>query len=230
MKRRNFIKLGVLSIAASQIPGVLFAENSEKLPNVLIIGDSISIGYTKPVQELLAGKANVYRPLNKNGGPQNCQGTTNGLKRIDEWLSTNKWDIIHFNFGLHDLKHVDPETGKNSTVPDHPQQADLKTYKINLVQIVEKLKATGAKLIFATTTPFPDLPEGPYRRANQPRKYNRVALKIMKKNKIIINDLNDFCSSRLEKLQIPNNVHFTDAGSKALAEKVAASILTVIKN
>jgi acyl-CoA thioesterase-1 len=35
----------------------------EGLPNVLVLGDSISIGYTLFVRELLEGKANLYRPI-----------------------------------------------------------------------------------------------------------------------------------------------------------------------
>ena len=43
------------------------------LPNVLILGDSISIGYTLQVRELLKGKANVFRPVNPTGTrPVNC--------------------------------------------------------------------------------------------------------------------------------------------------------------
>jgi acyl-CoA thioesterase-1 len=229
MKRRGFIKITALGVASSLIPGIVYGESSDGLPNVLIIGDSISMGYTKYVKEMLKGKANVFRPTHENGSFLNCHGTTRGVERMDEWLSINKWDVIHFNFGLHDLKHVDPLTGKNSTDPKHPQQADLKIYKKNMEQLVGKLKATEAKLIFATTTPFPDLPYGPYRRANQPQKYNRVALRIMKKNDIAINNLHDFCLPQLEHLQIPDNVHFTDHGSKLLAEQVVASIMHALR-
>lgn len=212
----------------SLLPKWFFTQTNEELPNVLLLGDSISIGYTKFVQELLEGKANVYRPLNKKGGAENCEGTTKGAKSIDRWLGDKKWDVIHFNFGLHDLKHVDPVTGKNSKKPEDPQQADLKGYKKNLEMIVQKLRATQARLIFATTTPYPDKPGGPLRRANQPKKYNRVALKIMKKNDIVINDLYSFALPRLTELQQPNNVHFSKEGSRALAEQVATKVLEVI--
>ncbi len=99
----HFLKTSALGLFASQIPNFVFAKLSNKLPNVLILGDSISMGYTKIVQKTLEGKANVYRPMNAKGGFLNCQGTTLGIQKIDEWLSGKKWDIIHFNFGLHDL-------------------------------------------------------------------------------------------------------------------------------
>lgn len=79
----------------------------DTLPNVLILGDSISIGYTLGVRALLEGKANVFRPINAAGtGAENCSGTTKGVTAIDRWLGDRKWDVIHFNFGLHDLKRV----------------------------------------------------------------------------------------------------------------------------
>ena len=109
-----------------------FSNNAKELPKVLLIGDSISIGYLPFVQEIMQGKASVDRiPLNANGKAENCQGTTNGVQNIDRWLGDTKWDVIHFNFGLHDIKHVKPTTGKNSNDPNDPQQSDLKQYKKN---------------------------------------------------------------------------------------------------
>ncbi len=125
---------------------------------------------------------------------------------------------------MHDIKHVDPATGEGSNNPKHPLQADLKQYKKNLEIIVEKLKATGAKLIFATTTPYPDKVEGPLRDPGMPVKYNSEAVKIMNKKGIIINDLYAFMLPRMTELQLPNNVHFTEDGSKALAGKVVERI------
>jgi len=74
------------------------------LPNVLIIGDSVSIGYTKPVMELLKGKANVQRV------PVNCGNTKTALTGLDKWLGDIHWDIISFNWGLHDLCYRSPDS------------------------------------------------------------------------------------------------------------------------
>ena len=205
-------------------PFKLWSSQSEKLPKVLILGDSISIGYTPFVKELLKYKADVFRPMQDNGKAENCQGTTNGVNNIDRWIGDTNWDVIHFNFGLHDIKHVDPVSGQNSQNPDHPQQADLKQYKKNLKQIVEKLKTTGAKLIFATTTPYPDEVTGPLRKPGMPEKYNRVAINIMNKEGIALNNLHAFVVPRMTEIQRPNNVHFSENGSKALAAKVAERI------
>ena len=66
------------------------------LPRVLIIGDSISIGYTPLVRKLLQNKANVHRPST------NCRWSAFGAENIDEWIGESSWDLIHFNFGLWD--------------------------------------------------------------------------------------------------------------------------------
>lgn len=236
--RRSFLQKSLIASPILAWPNSLFNLFGEYLPNVLILGDSISIGYTPFVREMLKGKANVYRPMQEDGRPENCEGTTKGVESIERWLNSSAyagvtnsgspWDIIHFNFGLHDIKHVDPGTGKNSNNPNHPQQAGLKQYKKNLEVIVKKLKATGAKLIFATTTPYPDEVNGPLRKPGMPKKYNRVAKKIMKKNGICINDLYAFAEPRMSELQRPQNVHFTSEGSKVLAQKVVEKINTYI--
>jgi hypothetical protein len=226
--RRDFL-IKTLSVSAVfALPNIVLGITNKKLPNVLIIGDSISIGYLPFVKELMKDKALVTRPYNEDGNPENCQGTTNGVKNIDKWIGDTKWDVIHFNFGLHDIKHVDPVTRENSKDPEHPHQADLKQYKKNLTVIVEKLKVSGAKLIFATTTPYPDDVGGPLRDPGMPEKYNKAALKIMKKNGITVNDLFAFVLPRMEELQRPKNVHFTETGSRELAKVVTESILNLI--
>jgi acyl-CoA thioesterase-1 len=229
MKRRKFLEDSLLVTTPVLVfPELIFAGTNQDLPNVLIIGDSISIGYTPFVREILKYRANVYRPMLDDEKPENCSGTTKGVENIDRWIGDTKWEVIHFNFGLHDIKHVDPATGENSTNPKHPQQAPLKQYKQNLEIMVEKLKATGAKLIFATTTPYPDVVEGPLRKPGMPQKYNREAVKIMNKNNVIINDLYAFMLPRMHELQLPNNVHFTETGSFELAKKVTERIIEAI--
>ena len=220
--RRGFIrKAGTLTGLTFLAPALL-AEKTHALPKVLILGDSISIGYTPYVKEMLANEADVTRPS------ENCQGTTNGVQKIDQWLGDTTWDVVHFNFGLHDLKHVDA-SGKNSDNPEDPQQAEVGQYSKNLEEITARLKRTGAKLIFATTTPFPDQPDGPMRKSEDALRYNRAAIKIMERHGVVINDLYAFVLPRMKAIQIPNNVHFTKEGSAVLAQQVAESIRTVMR-
>src|SRR5688572_30198710 len=79
-------------------PALATVVDDPRLPRVLIIGDSISVGYTVPTRELLKGVANVHRI------PENSLDTKNGVARVKTWLGVKKWDVIHFNWGLHDIK------------------------------------------------------------------------------------------------------------------------------
>lgn len=84
--------------AVRKSPSLAPIEDVPGLPRVLLIGDSISIGYTLPVRELLKGRANVHRP------PTNCGSTHSGMGGLEKWVGTSRWDVIHFNWGMHDLK------------------------------------------------------------------------------------------------------------------------------
>ena len=200
-----------------------------KPARVLLLGDSISMGYTPIVREMLNGRADVYRPMRDGRSAENCAGTTKGVQHIDAWLAADggKWDVIHFNFGLHDLKRVHPKTRKNSTDPNHANQAPIETYERQLRAIVAKLKKTGAKLVFATTTP---VPKGvrPHRDSTDVLRYNAVAFGVMAENGIAIDDLYAAAFSRLAKIQRKADVHFTRQGSRFLAQKVAASLRKVL--
>lgn len=179
------------------------------LPRVLLIGDSISIGYTKPVRALLRGVANVHR-VPENGGP-----SSRGLQQLDGWLGSGKWAVIHFNFGLHDIK-LDAD-GRPLTTPGE--------YERNLRALVRRLHATGAQLVFATTTPVPArLNGGPRRRSADVIERNAIARQVMGELGVPVNDLYAVAFARLDELQRPANVHFTDEGSRVLAEPVTAAI------
>lgn len=178
------------------------------LPRVLIIGDSISMGYTGPVRELLKDKANVHR-IPANGGP-----TINTLRNIEKWLGDGKWDVIHFNWGIHDLK----------IMPDGKRQVEPADYEKNLRTLVARLKTTGAQLIWATTTPIPDGELNPPRAFGKVPEYNAIAEKVMSENGVPIDDLNAAITPRIAELQNPKDVHFKTAGSAFLAKEVAASI------
>ncbi len=224
IKRRFFVKRTALAFFSVFFPLSTFYRKN-RLPNVLILGDSISIGYYPFVKEALKGRVNLSRPMLAKGGFQNCAGTTNGVEKISEWIGEKQWDLIHFNFGLHDIKHVNPLNGKNSKSFDDPHQAAPEQYEKNLHFIIKKLKKTKAVLIFATTTPYPNTTLRPARKPGMPKIYNSLAQRLMKKKKIFINDLHAFVKPSIKELQRPNNVHFTEFGSRELAKEVVKSIL-----
>ncbi len=210
---------GFVALSAEQIAAVADVPDEPGLPRVLLIGDSISIAYTQQVRAELKGAANVHHP------DENCGPTVFGLDRIDAWLGSGKWAVIYFNFGLHDLKYLDAQ--ENYVTPDKGRQVAVpEQYGKNLRALVQRLKPTGAKLIFATTTPVPAGANG--RVEGSERAFNEIGRQVMQENGITIDDLHAFVLPRLREIQLPRNVHFTPAGSDLLARQVAATIHAVL--
>jgi hypothetical protein len=205
-------------------PAMASVEDAPGLPRVLLIGDSISIGYTLDVRKLLEGKANVHR-IPTNGGP-----TPNGLANLKTWLGDKKWDVIHFNWGLHDLKFIVGEDKSKMVPAETPgakHQVALAEYEKNLTDLVATMKGTGAKLIWCSTTPV--VPETAGRRPDDVVEYNEAAARVMKAAGVHINDLYAYALPKLGNgHQLEKNVHFSPAGSKMLAEKVAAEIAAAL--
>ena len=188
------------------------------LPHVLIIGDSISIGYTLPTRALLQGKVNLHR-IPTNGGP-----TTKGLAEIEKWLGSRKWDLIHFNWGLHDLKYM----GKDGTnlVPKEKGgvvQVPLPDYEKNLSTLVVRLKKSAKQLVWRNTTPIP--PGSKARYVGDSAKYNQAAERVMKKNGVPTLDLYTPSKKNMKDWMRKADVHYYPHGSQALAEIVAKDVL-----
>ena len=205
-------------------PNPVFApvKDNPKLPRVLLIGDSISIGYTLPTRDFLKGKANLHR-IPTNGGP-----TTKGLASIDEWLGNRKWDLIHFNWGLHDLKYMGPN-GENLFPKEKggKPQVPIDAYEKNLYKLVARLKKTGAKLIWRNNTPVPPGSKGRY--VGDSVKFNTAATRVMKKHGVPTHDLFTMSKKRMKEIMRPANVHYTPEGSKVLGKDVARVILEALK-
>jgi lysophospholipase L1-like esterase len=215
---------------AADKKGAWHVEEDPALPNVLILGDSISIGYTLPVRERLNGSANVFRPMRADGkGPDNCGDTTMGLAHLEKWLGDRKWDVIHFNWGLWDLCYRHPDSkeqgkrdkvnGKLSTPP--------KLYEQNLEQLVTRLKATGARLVWASTTLVPEGEVGRF--PGDDAIYNAIAKRVMNRHRIPVNDLHATSKGFPPDWFVgPGDVHFTSKGSAKLADQVAAEISALL--
>lgn len=205
-------------------PAFAVIEDTPGLPRVLLLGDSISIGYTVAVRKELEGEANVHRPA------ENCASTKTGKERLSGWLGEKSWDVIHFNFGLHDLKYVMPGTSQIVALGTEGSevQVSLDDYVGNLEAIVTKLEKTGAQLVWCNTTPVPEGAKG--RKSSDADKYNAAALKVMKKHGVAVNDLNQYATPQLAEIQKTADVHFSPEGSRVLAKQVAKSIRTALEN
>ena len=186
------------------------------LPRVLIIGDSISIGYTPRVRKLLEGKVNVHRPKT------NCRWSAFGDENVLQWVGDGKWDLIHFNFGLWDWYGWKQD-----------KKATPQSYAKSLEGIVNKLRPSGAKLVFAMTTP-PCI--GPEKKVQfmvtdkQAEEFNRSAQAVMKKHGVVINDLYSAIGQDRAKYQLgENDVHYNNAGRDLLAAQVSKIIKRELK-
>ncbi len=190
------------------------------LPRIVLIGDSIRLGYAPLVTEALKGRA-VIVSSKSNGGD-----SSNVLKRLDLWAIQEKPDIVHFNCGIHDTKRF--KAAGNFQVP--PAQ-----YEANLREIVKRLRSgTKAAVFFATTTPILD-DRAAAKRADRDyeltgaaiRQYNEIALRVMLELDVPVDDLNTALAKPEPPLETgaligDDGVHPTPEGKELLAKRVAA--------
>lgn len=188
-------------------------------PKVLIIGDSISIGFMGPLQAMVQDRWILQH------NPGNARYTRYGLDHIDQWLGSESWDVIHFNWGLWDLCYRHPDSGNQG----HRDKINgilttsLQDYESHLRSLVARLNSTGARLVWASTTPVPEGESGRF--AGDEIAYNRVAAQVMHEFHIPINDLHSKIYTQFAELSRgPGDVHFSDHGNKILAGMVYEAI------
>jgi len=189
------------------------------LPRVLLLGDSISGGYAGPVTGMLKGKAHVQRA--SNGGT-----TIAGLDQIEKILGEAEWDVIHFNWGLHDMTWQ---------FRMKPEDRGIAKYEDRLERLVVRLKKTHAKLIWGSTTPWcPEVYQYIVDRFKrelrlagaEEGKWRDAALRVMKKHDVQVNDLYDLMLPDLKKyLNRPDDIHFNAEGSRRLGKQIADVVL-----
>jgi hypothetical protein len=181
----------------------------------LLLGDSIRMSYLPFVRDALANLVDIVGP------EDNCEDSGNVLANLDRWLGAGAWRVIQFNCGLHDIK-IDRGTGICKT--------PLERYRDNLRGVCARLCKTGAKLIWATTTPViyeRHVMKGFDRREEDVLAYSQVALEVIRGHGIQVNDLHAVAlDAGVERILSHDGVHFTEAGSRLLARAVAGMIRT----
>ena len=75
------------------------ADETRDLPRVLLVGDSICNGYKDLVRERLKGKLNVSYWISSY-----CVTSPAYLPLLSVYLDEAKYDVVHFNNGLHSLE------------------------------------------------------------------------------------------------------------------------------
>ncbi len=181
--------------------------------NVLLIGDSIRHFYQDEVKAQLGEKYNVYMPV------ENCRFSSYVLNSLRHWLPQFPVpDIIHFNVGLWDTAIIYQEDGCF---------IGKEEYVAYMLKILRELEKTGAKIIFATTTPVSDEKQfiktsvPPAHRNDDIMEYNKAVLEAFKNPDIIINDLFSLMYSEKEKYLSDDMIHPNGDGVKLLGKAVA---------
>lgn len=195
------------------------AAQEKPLPRVVLVGDSIRMGYAPLVAKRLEGKAIVI------SAKPNGEDTVNVLRNLDEWVIKERPDVVHINAGLHDLK----VTVKSYQVP-------LADYEKNLQTILERIQTgTKAKVMFATSTPIVDALHaqrkvGFDRFEADVQKYNAAAVAVMHRAGVPVNDLHQLVEDGgREKLMASDGTHYTEQGYELLATAVAEKILSALQ-
>ena len=180
------------------------------MKTLILLGDSIRMGYQPEVMKLLEGKFEVLGP--KENGRWSGY-TLNSLRFwMPEWP---KADVIHLNVGLWDTGD-DYGFGRSFTrLPD---------YKENLELILRVLREhyPEAKLILATTTPTLD------RDQQVIRDYNAVLRAVAEEQGIVLDDLYSLFAGREEEYVCPDKLHLTREGFVLAARQVASYAEKVI--
>jgi lysophospholipase L1-like esterase len=178
------------------------------LPRVLLIGDSITRGYHGEVERRLKGKAVVARLTTSKG-----LGDPGLVAEVALVLSQTRFDVVHFNNGLHGWGYTEGEYAR--ALP-------------GLVDAIRK-GAPGAKLVWANTTPV-RVSGNPKRldpKTERVRARNKAAAAYMKRRGIPTDDLFGLAEGHPEWYSA-DGVHFTARGTAALGAQVAARLLRVL--
>lgn len=179
------------------------------MKTVLILGDSISMGYREYVKEALQGRAEVV--YNEGNG---CFSKW-ALWMANNWIRTNGApDIVHWNSGIWDMMDEPPLQGRFSTVEE---------YSHNLSCMIQVLRTAGVQdIIFATTT-YPH-PKKEGLDAATVAEYNARACELMEREGVAIDDLGSVVREKIEEYVCEDYLHLTEKGYRACAEKVTEAI------
>lgn len=192
-----------------------------KCENVLLIGDSIRMGYDKEIQKALEGRANVIFP------EDNCQFAAYVCRYLNEWfggIDGKDIDVVHWNAGLHDVLRLFGEE------PNTP----IEIYEYYIERICQRIKklCPNAKVIFATSTSvIPERMAPDFMRYNEDiEKYNAAAVKIVTKYGFEVNDLYAVSKTLPEEAHSDAVHYYTDIGTQAYSKQVLSYIEAALGN
>ena len=189
------------------------------MKNLLLIGDSIRMGYDKSVKKTLEGRAKVLFP------EDNCRFASYVLRYFHEYLgevNPEEIDVIHWNAGLWDclrLFEEDPHT-----------PVDVYVYYIDRICKRIKKICPDAKVIFATSTAVLSERMGKdFKRYNEEiEEYNKAAVETVKKYGFEINDLYPLSASLPEEAHSDAVHYYTPMGTEAFTNQVLSFVVPAL--
>lgn len=188
------------------------------MKNILLIGDSIRMGYDQSVKKTLAGKANVFSPA------ENCRFACYVLRYLHEYkaLAEGPVHIVHWNAGLWDCLRLFEEE-------PHTPIAVYAYYIERICQRIHKL-FPEAKVIFATSTSvLSEKMDKDFKRYNEEiQKYNRTAVEIVQQYGFAVNDLYAISASLPETAHSDPVHYYTPMGTKAFTDQVLSHLLPLL--
>ena len=186
------------------------------MKNILLIGDSIRMGYDKAIKKSLEGVAKVYFP------EENCRFASYVLRYLHEYqelVKEGSVDILHWNTGLWDCLRLFEEE------PHTP----IEVYSYYIDRICQRILKLfpDAKIIFATSTSVQsEKMSKDFKRYNEEiEKYNDAAISIVKKYGFVVNDLYTVSTSLPDDAHSDPVHYYTPMGTEAFANKVLSYIV-----
>jgi isoamyl acetate esterase len=180
---------------------------------VHLIGDSIRIN-AEPTVRLLLPDLVIESPR------ENCESSTRIRSRLGEWVPAAAGDLVHMNCGLHDLRY-DPGASRPVNT--------LERYVENLRAIFDAVSATGATVVWATSTPFDEgrhnasKPSRRYRADLQ--RYNAASVDLALACGFAVHDLHgEVLAHDLPSLLLDDGLHFNPAGNAVIGGAIARAI------
>ena len=186
------------------------------MKHIVLIGDSIRMGYDKYTKEALAGVAEVYYPS------ENCRFAEYVLRYAHEWKKNGEGptdvDLVHWNAGLWDVLELFGDAPLTS--PEYYAEA--------IARVDKRLRMLfpRAKMVFATSTAvFEDKMSASFKRHNSIiDQYNRIAVEALSGTDTVINDLYAVTRECPEAWHSDAVHYYTDAGREAIGGKVLSII------
>lgn len=187
------------------------------MKKVVLIGDSIRMGYDKYVKDALEGSCEVYYPT------ENCRFAEYVLRYLYDWKKNGEWpadiDLVHWNAGLWDVVDMDQEGPLTS----------IEYYAEAVARITRRIQRVfpGAKVVFATSTAVREAGylNPNFRRLNSDiERYNAAAINALSGTGTVINDLYEITRD-IPDICCSDMTHFnTPEGRSYLGNKVISVI------